>query len=482
MGQSKIFKNTAFLFIVRILSSCFSFLLVLFIARKMGPGLLGQFALVFAYFIIFTEFPLLGLNLFISREVAKKNEDLRAFFFIGNFLSFLSLIPLIAILIAIMFFGQYPHDVVWGIFWIIFALFPSAFIAMAQTLFIAFEKIDQLSLAIALENLIRTVGAVIILFNKGNIVDVFLFFFICRLMAMGINIILLKKNKMIPNSFVWDKGVFLFTLKHWPVFLGIYILALVSSKIDFFLLSKLGTIEDLGFYSASYKFLDVLLMAPTAFIYSLFPFLSKNGMTRDVGEMVSAFLRFFSLFAILVVAFFFFGAKDILAMAFGHQFSGAALVFGILIWNFFIVGCDQIMGTVLLSQNRQLADLKMLTAFFVVYIIGLFVLIPQFHYVGAGVATVSSSAFLLGLRFLYLRRAGFNIRLDGFWKNAGLALVLFVSFYVLKQLLILPFFLAWVLFATFYLLGVSFLGIFTLKEKESFFYFVRQKLPFIRAA
>lgn len=473
--MSRVAQNTISLFAVRILSSVFSFLVVIFIARSTNTEFLGEFSLVFAYFILFTEFPLLGLNIYLSRELAKKNEHLDSFFFIGNVLSFASVILLLGVLVALIHWGHYPMAVSAALFWIAFALFPSGIIAVSQTIFLGFEKIDQFSYLTVFENLCRSVCAFFVLLHKGSLADIFYLFFVFRMLSMLLNIILLSRGRMVPLSFSWDNGLFISALKNWPVFLIINVLALISSKISLLLLSKLGTIQDVGLYSAAYKFLDVLLMAPTAFAYALLPYLSKHVSLSEVSKKVSLFLKIFSMVAMVAVSFFFIGAKQIIVTVYGASFVSSAAVLSILIWSFLITGCDQIMVILLLSQNKQMADLKMLAIFFVAYLCSLFVLIPRFHYIGAAVATVLSTGFLFMLRIIYFRKSELKVRFDGFGRGLLYSLALFFGVCLICQLAAYPPYLSWVLFLVFYFAGIFFLGIFSKDEKEIVLNFLKMK-------
>lgn len=464
MITKKIFKNSVSLFSMRILSSLFSLILVVFIARTMKATALGVFSIVFVYFIIFTEFPLLGLNFFISREISKNYSAAKHFFCIGNILSYISVVILSTVLIAIIFFGGYSKDVSSALFWVALSLLPSGFIAVSQTLFIAFEKIDQMSYTFVLENITRSIGAICVLKLGLGIAGVFFVFFLCRILIVIVSAIILKKNNLLPDSFHWDRQLFIMTIKHWPIFFAIYAIALISSKIDFIMLSKMGSIEDVGFYSAAYKFIDIILMGATALSLSLLPLFSRTNLDNENKETFSPFLKYFSIASVLITTFFFMNSGWIIYFFYGKDFAECAVILSLLIWNVLLVGCDQILAMLLISQNRQVADLGMLSVSFLLRIAGLYFLIPLFSSRGAAIASLGSGILLLALRLVYFRRTEFKIKFSGLIENIILSLILSALIYAFCQKAHIHSLVAWVIFIIFYFAALLGLKVISAKE------------------
>ncbi len=467
MGLSKTFKNTLFLLFARVASSFLSLFVVVIIARGLGVEVLGKFALIYAYFLIFTEIPLLGLNIFITRELTKGQDYSRKFFFISNALSYISVVVLSVIIVLIIYLAGYPKDVSSALFWVLLATIPSGFITVVQAFFMAFERFKLMSSIVIAENFLRSLGAVLILLFHGNIVQIFFLFFVLRLVFFGVHYKAIDKIGMLPKQFVWDRDLFIFTLRHWPVFSAIYIISILISRIDQVLLSKLGTLSDVGIYSASYKFLDFFLMAPTALSFVVFPFFSKMDLNNDVNKrIISIIIKYFSILAIPLIAFFFFCSEQFIALFYGDKFSNSALVLSILIWNFLVTGCDQVLGLLMISQNKQQTDLKFLLHTIIIYVVLLFALIPKYHFIGAAIATVVSSVFLTGSKLTYLSRSIYKIRFDGLFRNLSFAVILFAIFFMLRMYWPVNSLISWMSFVILYTCGAFIFNIATRDENK----------------
>ena len=107
----KIAKNTIFLFVAEIISKICLFLLVMFIARKLGDVELGKYSFAISFGFLFTILANFGLDELIIRNVAREKEK------VSKYINNISVIKFFLSLIAFFFLVliinllKYPSDI-----------------------------------------------------------------------------------------------------------------------------------------------------------------------------------------------------------------------------------------------------------------------------------------------------------------------------------------------------------------------------------
>src|SRR5262249_32744939 len=75
----------------------------------------------------------------------------------------------------------------------------------------------------------------------------------------------------------WDRVVMRELLAAAPTFLFISIFATLYWRIDVFMLSALRSVEDVGYYGAAWRLLELAMIVPQSFCLALYPQMASAG-------------------------------------------------------------------------------------------------------------------------------------------------------------------------------------------------------------
>ena len=133
-----------------------------------------------------------------------------------------------------------------------------------------------------------------------------------------------------------------------------FLLASVYMRIDQVMLHKLASDRVLGGYVAAVKVSELFEMLPAAVLSSLFPILaSAAGREPQFRGYVDRSFRYLMVLAGGLCVFITVGAKPIVALLYGAEFSPAAPLLAVLIWSEFAVFFGSVVVNALLAGNLQ---------------------------------------------------------------------------------------------------------------------------------
>jgi len=391
--------------LMRLFTAGLSFLLIMLIARRWGPESLGQFSTLFSFFMFIQQLPLLGLHLSVARTVA--SDPALASGEATN--SFGISIPVgILLAMSLGLTGQwlYPESMHTS-FWLVgLACLPTSFTVVAESVLTGEERIHLIAWTLILENIFRVllcIGFLLLNFGLPALFGAFLF---GRLVAVwvywqgaGFRDLLQLEN------FGWKKVSSYLPQIH--TFLGILVFSASFGRLDFILLSKLGSLAEAGYYSPAYKIYELGLMLPTIICVVIYPIFIRRykesfGVFCEMHHSFTRFLFGLGLPAAIILAVL---AGRLITLFFGPEYAASASVMRLLAFAMLLMAQDQLMALVLLSSGRENLDLKTLAFSFGFNLLLLLVLIPSLGSLGAALAAFGTGLFRLGLRYLFAAKA-----------------------------------------------------------------------------
>jgi O-antigen/teichoic acid export membrane protein len=186
-----------------------------------------------------------------------------------------------------------------------------------------------------------------------------------------------------------------------PAALALWALALV----DRIMLSKLGSLQDVGQYAVANRIANVLLLAVTGFVLAFGPYVfSIYARDRELEKQVRGKTLTYLIICLstAALALTLFGQEIVTIVA--PDFDDAYKAVGLLTFSVVAFGVSTVVmaGISIVRRTKVLAVLALVAA---ALNIGLnFVLIPPFGMVGAAVATAAAYALLAVLHFQVAQR------------------------------------------------------------------------------
>ncbi|MHA1439874.1 MAG: flippase [Promethearchaeota archaeon] len=457
--KQTIFKNTFWLMLAEGISKGLMFFLTILIARYLGAAGYGKFSFAFAFVSLFAVIADFGLSTLTIREVARDKSLARKYIDnIAVIKLILGIITFVLIITVIQFLGKTPEIrtlVYLAGIWVIIQSFTQFF----QSIFRAFEKMQYEALSKIAYSIILFLITGFVLWQNLGIKFLVSAYIIAAIIAFVFTLILVRKK----FTKFWAKIDFRFwksLLKEaWPFALA-FIFISAYYQIDTIMLSVMKTDNVVGWYNAAYKFLLILLVLPSISQTVIFPKMSQLFISskNHLKQIYKQFLKYILIISFPTCIGIMLLAKRFISLVYGLEFIPSTIILQILIWSFLFASIGGLFGNLLNSCNKQLILMKITGIALIINILLNFLLIPQFSYIGASIATDITRFFVIVTEFLILSRIGFSLQ-KKMWLNmiskivfSGLIMTIFIEYFRNINLLLLVFLSMFLYFMILYLM------------------------------
>jgi len=386
-------KNSGWLLIEKIFNLLISFIFFLFLARYLGPELLGQYSIILSLFFLLTPIANLGLNGITTKEFLDGKEDKQTIFGTTIGIRFIGSVVAALIALAVVYAG-----------W--FNLSPNPVLVVTL---------------LALANIIRSLG-VIDLFYKSQsenkptvIVRMFVLALSTSIKLLGIYLNWPLKYFLLFIGLEWiltHLGYYLllgfnrksllcwhFSVKYGKTLLGRSLWLVLSGlasyiylKTDILMIGYFIGNEQAGYYSAATRLSEMWYFLPimvTAVFYPKLQYLRQSNHV-EYKRLLAQILKFLLIISFLVASLTTLFSNFIITLFYGNNYNVASSLICIQVWVLNFIFIRGVYSSWLLLEAQYKYS-------FFSHIIGAAVnislnllLIPIYGSEGAAVATLSA--------------------------------------------------------------------------------------------
>ncbi len=385
------------------------FIAFIYLARKLGPDNYGVLELsisILAYFILIADG---GLELWAMREIARKDQ-LR--YLVERILPLRLLFALMAYLLLLSLLTVFPGYPYLRLLLILFGFSLIANGASLKWAFIGREMMTRASLGMIIAQVVFALSIFLFVHHPEQIILVPIFKVVGDFSMAAFfyyHFTREVKGERISFTFRDTSPILLPALT-----LGASgALAMMSYNLDVLLLGFLSTSREVGFYSAGYKPLTVVLVASVTYFLGLFPSLARNYTHNRSAfqQIVLRALRQSSLVAIPIAVGGTLLAKPIIHLLFGSAYLNSVTVMQILSWSAMLVILRGTLRRSLIASGNQKKDLICAGSAAALNLTLNLILIPRYGILGAASATVMSELLWLSIARYFFSRLGTGIQL-----------------------------------------------------------------------
>ena len=408
----RIARNTTVMLVAQALSYVTGFFSVMFMARYLGAESYGVLSFALAFTGIFAIFTDLGVGTLATRDIAR-DRSLTAKYLVNlslvRVIAVAATFALIALTINLMNYPQQTITVVYltGLFVVI-----AAFSQLFYGIFVGHERMEYQSLGLFLNSVAMLVGVVLAIRFKVGVIGFAALYCFASVVVLLYCVALyklrfpqLQAEKAIAKVKI-DWSFCKSLAKAALPFLLVSVFTAITYRTDMVMLSLMKGNAAVGFYSAAYRLIDVLSFIPVAFTTALFPVFSQLHISGQ-DSLRFAYQRSFKYLLLvglpIAVATTLVADRIILGI-YASGFNEAAAALRILIWGIPFSFLNSLLGTTLISINRQDLMARLSFLLMVLNVIGNLLLIPKYSYVGASIATVVTSALACALCLYFVSR------------------------------------------------------------------------------
>jgi len=466
-------KNTSVIFIANIIGYIVGFFTVMYTARYLGADNFGILSVALSFTGIFGVISDLGLGSLTTREVARDKSLLNKY--VGNTIiikTVLAIFTLLLIFLIVNLIG-YPQQIINAIYIIAVTIIIGVFSGISSSIFQAYEKMEYQAISIILSSVLVLLGSLFVIYQGFNVIAFAFVYLSVSLALSGYSFIVYSLKFGLPKIDI-DLNFWKPLIKEALPFGLTGISGMIYTYIDSLLLSIIKGNEAVGFYSAAYRIMLVLLFVPNAVNVAIFPPMSRlygSSSRSSLRLMHEKYFKFMIITGIPLGVGTTLLADKIILLIFGIGYKQSIIALQILIWTMVFTFVGAAFVRVFEATNKQLIVTKISGFCVVVNILLNLVLIPKFSYIGASVATVLTEIILVTSIFGISYKVGFGIRFKKILDNvlkiifASLFMSIFILYFKNMNLLILAPLSTLVYFATLYVVrGIDDEDIYIIKQ------------------
>jgi len=322
------------------------------------------------------------------------------------------------------------------IYLIALSVLINSFSQIFYSVFQSYEKMEFLAIGGVLSSILLLSITLIAIYYKFDVVFFAFIYLLVSIIVLVFNMTICFWKFILPRMEI-DLNFWKFVLLESIFFVLTGVFTQIYFNIDSVMLSLMISNVAVGFYTAAYKLIFILLSIPSVLIISLFPVMSKHfqsaqNILKLEYEKIFKFLFILSLF-LFIFGFIF--ADKIILIIYGSNYIPSISALQILIFVLPIIFLTYLFGTLLGAINKQrFVAIVTGTSAVLNIILNLF-LIPKFSYFGASFATVITEIAVFILMFSYISKFFYRVSImDNILKPLIGALILAICIYLISSI------------------------------------------------
>ncbi|HTX61482.1 MAG TPA: flippase [Methanobacterium sp.] len=406
----KIARNTLMVFISQVIYYILTFFTVIYTARYLGAEGFGILSLALSITSIFAMFIDMGLSTYMVREVSRDKS--KAETFIPNIALMRLILSLITVFLIILMVNliNYSGTVKLVIYILTVSIIINGISGIFSYVFQANEKMEFLAVSTIILSGSMLLGTLLGVYSQLNL------FYFAYLYIISNGLVFI----FILTSYIWkfhiphikiNFNIWKPTLREaWPF--GVAAMSgLLYTYIDSILLSIFQNSTVVGWYSAAYRLMLVVLFIPITLNTVLFPVMSPlfKSSTESLKLINERYFKYMIIIGLPLGLGTTFLAEKIILLVYGADYTNSIISLQILIWTMVFTFIGASFVQVLQSINKQLIITKIAVVCVFINIILNLILIPGFSFVGASVATVLTEIVLVGYTIYATVKLGYGI-------------------------------------------------------------------------
>ncbi len=399
---ARVARNSAAPIILNLFNRGIDFAFAIVMLRILGPedaGIYFYAAFIFGWFDIFTNF---GLDVYVTREVARDTSKAARLFFTSSALRLLLTLVGLALLYGFLTVRQGAGDVpltpeaVGAIILLYVGLFPGSLSKGMTSVFYAFQQAEYPAAVTTLSTVSKAVLGVAALLLGYGVIGLAAASIITNLVTLGV---LIYAGRRLLGGFVRPDARLMRGMvgASWPLMLN-HFLATIFFQIDVVIIEWLHGPRMVGLYSVAYKWVAAINVVPAFFTMALLPVMSKQAH-EDRAALRRTYILAIKLLmcvAIPLAVLFTFLAHTLTFILGGAQYlPDGAVATQLMIWSIPFGWINSLTQYVLIALDLQ----RRITPAFILAvtfnIVTNLIFIPQYGYQAAAITTILSEIALL---------------------------------------------------------------------------------------
>jgi O-antigen/teichoic acid export membrane protein len=411
----RVAKNSIAPIVINVFNRAIEMAFAALAARILGPEGNGRYATAINIYLWFDIVANFGLDMYLMREVARRQDQARQVFInttILRLLLFTAVMPVLGgFLTGWQALGEpLAAETVWAIILLYAGLLPGSLNYGLTALFRGWEKHEIPAVIQTMTTIVKVTLGVLVLVSGMGIVGLAGASIVTNLTTMITLALLAQRmiwSKLEPtrDRVVWP---LLWTMLHesWPLMASLLLQALFTG-LNLVLLQRLQDDTVVGWYDAARKWVDALNIIPSVFTFAVFPVMSRqaaqdrSGLQRSYRLSVKLLVLIALPASILITLL----ATTLIGVLSGKEFlPHGARVLQLLIWSILFGWINSLTNYVLIALDRQRYVLVASGVRVAFVVITNLLFVGTFSYFASAYIIVGGELLLVLLFYIDLRR------------------------------------------------------------------------------
>lgn len=420
-----------------VISIANSILVWVFMARMREPEELGRFTIVMGLYALFFTICSLGLIPFMVSEISERIEQSKTSQkdkqtvagFIGSASVFLLISGIISSVLMTVcgFLVSESWSVRLSTLILSLTMIPTSVINVGEATSIALGRTRLIAFVSTLENVLRTVVPLGLIWTGCSISIICLSFVAVRILALSIYV--LAARSQLSNA-AFNTADFVRILKVSPTFAGTVILAAINWQAAIILLGRFSTETESAKFGVASRFLIPITILMASYASVIQPVIAQytQKSIEETGSYLSKMASYPLILSTLAAIASPFLSRQILIACFGETYQNAAPTLDILAISVVPFCLVMVVARGLVVTNSQHVDLFANALGVIAGFAAGAILIPSHGAVGAAIAQLFSFLLMALVEAGYLSRkiVGFSM-----WRTASVSSVCLLIIYII---------------------------------------------------
>lgn len=435
IGKQRLFNNAFAVFINRLTQSITTFILIIYIARILGPSSLGQYTLAFNYYFLFMTLASQGFKIFFTRELSRRLDQTPIYFVNGGFLQLITSSFGYVILALVVFVLPYKPETSLICYIFGLAIIPFSLSNVTEAIFQAREKMYFISMSTAPIYILRVLIMILAMRSGYGLVPTCGIYVISECLIFIIQFLLILSSTQVKWIINWK--FISKILRNSYAFLAIEGIAVLKSRMLVIILSIFTSEATVGLYGSILQLMQPFEIIAHSLVVAVFPSMTKAvqlGLEKQrlLAEQVIKILL--SVALPIIIGLFFVGG-EILVFVYGDpEFAQGALALSIVALCLSIASFTRPLGYLLVANGFEKINLwEVVCVSSVGGFIGLF-LIPIYSLLGAALTLLFMQIVGCGIYIFFVYKKIIPLRIKSFYMQPMLlSFGMLLTFLVLKE-------------------------------------------------
>ena len=401
-------KNTLLLTISEGGGRTLIFLFYIIAARNLGVKEFGILSFALALTTMFGVLADLGLNVFLTREVARDYKEINNIFPNAAAIRSAGAIIVIGLSCLVVKILGYPPLTLKVVYILSVSIIFSVLNLLFYAIFQGYEQMEYISIGKGLGCIVLVVGAWILSYLKVGVMGFAVLYCAAAVISFFFNISIVK-IKFVALSLKVDFRYWKSMLKDSiPIGLALIFIA-IYNWISSGMLSLMKGEEAVGWYNASYRLAIGLTYFAGAFVSAIYPLLSRAHVDskEKVLFIFEKSLKYLLILGLPLSIGTTLLADKITLLLYGNSYIPSILALKILVWIVVLTFINIAFGNLVTATNHQNILTRQTGYCLILNILLNLILIPKFSFIGASIATVITEIFALGYYLFAIPKTGY---------------------------------------------------------------------------